>query len=136
MADYTKNISNTVNVFGLNPSTKWGEAVLPYTMTWGTSKWGEGTSPQVFQFTKVYNNDQASTFDYAYSGSQKVLDIGSAPAAFELSDESLVDGIWEIVFVSDTTNLSERDDATWTVGTVTDATFVCGSTHGATWSEA
>lgn len=137
MADFSKNITNTVNVFGDGPSTKWGQANgYPYTMTWGTSKWGEGESLPI-AFVKVISNSQDLTFDYTGSSLRKVVDIGSAPVLSDMGSEVLRDGTgtWLYVFTSDTTQGEDRDSATWTETTASDATFTCQAAAGTTWSE-
>ena len=135
MANFSQNITNTVNVFGNGPSTKWGQAVgVPYTMTWGTSKWGEGESIPV-AFIKVISNSQALTWDYARAEVRKVFEIGSTPVGCDPFLERLSDGSWNYVFVSDTTDAEERDFSTWTSATASDATFTCQAAAGTSWSE-
>lgn len=137
MADFTKNITNTVNVFGNGPSTKWGQAVgFPYTMTWGTSTWGEGESLPI-AFVKVISNSQGLAFDYAGSTFNKYVDFGSTPVLCDPFSETLRDGTgtWKYVFTSDTTEAEGRDFTTWSEVTATDATFTCQAAAGTVWSE-
>jgi hypothetical protein len=137
VADFTKNITNAVNVFGLNPSSKWGQANFPYTMTWGTDKWGEGSDAQTIRFTKVYNNDQPATSAVTPAAQFiRTIDVGSCAGTFGVSSENLNQGDWRVVFTSDTTDLKARDFATWTSHTVTDATFTCAAGNSTSWSVA
>lgn len=134
MADFSKNITNAVNVFGGGPSTKWGQAVgSPYTFTWGSSKWGEGESLPI-AFVKVVSNAQTIDYDIAGKSFTKRQEIGSFSADFTAASQTLRQGSWYYVFVSDTYLASERDFASWTSGTATDATFTCLSVAATTWS--
>lgn len=137
MADFTKNITNTVNVFGAGPSTKWGQSIgYPYTMTWGTSTWGEGESLP-YSFVKVITNSQDLTFEYAGGAVAKYVDLGSAPLDSDLGSEMLRDGTgnWNYVFPSNTAEGEDRSFATWTETTASDATFTCQAAAGTVWSE-
>lgn len=137
MADFSKNITNAVNVFGNGPSTKWGQAFgFPYTMTWGTSRWGEGESLPI-SFKKVIGNDLFPLFEYARSGLRKNFDFGSFLPTQAMGSSTLRDGtgVWKYVFISDTTSQNERDFASWTAGTDPDVTFTCQAAAGTSWSE-
>lgn len=135
MADFTQNITNAVRCFGMGPSTKWGQALgAPYTMTWGSSQWGEGL-PMQFQVVKYVANSQAMTWEKTSIDVGKAVDIGSAAFAFEMYSQTLKNGDWFYVFTSDTTSGEDRDFATWTESTVTDATFTCQAAAGTSWSE-
>jgi hypothetical protein len=54
LADHTKTISDSINVFGLAPSTKWNE------FSWGVGKWGEGSNGIFKQVGKFLVEPQAS----------------------------------------------------------------------------
>ena len=134
MADWTKNVSNTVDVFGGGPSTKWGQGTLPYTMVWGTAKWGEGGSTNliVFEPTKLIENSQAvtaSTFSFQVD---KLIENSQAVICDMYSEEKLL-GIWNYVFSSDTTNAENADYPTWTSIT-TSPSFTCLSVGATTWT--
>lgn len=143
MADHSKNISNSVSVFGLGPTTKWGQANAPYTMTWGTSKWGSDESsapidqnsiPVVFE--KVIQNSQAITNAVSTQADFQVAITSTATPSFEATIETLTDGsgAWRYVYVSDTINADERDFATWTSGTDGAVSFTTVSTPSTVWT--
>ena len=132
MADFTKSITNAVNLFGINPSNKWGQAVFPYTMTWGTTKWGQGTFSLVISFQKAIA-DAISLDDTVSKQTNKVI-ANSQAVTNAMTIERLSDGIWNIVFVSDTTNAQDRDFATWSGAAATSVSFTCAAAGSTTWS--
>lgn len=134
MADYSITITNSLRCFGLEESTKWGDNYGPgYTMVWGTSTWGYGyTIPADVQ--KLISEAINPTWDYSYSEVQKLVE-NSVPVAFETDTETLTQGIWDVVFVSNTTDAEERDFATWTSQSAGTTSFTCGAAGSTTWSE-
>jgi len=132
MADYTKTITNSVNFFGGGPSTKWGEADSPYTMTWGVDKWGDGTNTTILNFIK--SQSESITFTDVFTKSADKVVLTSFSAESETVSEGLKNGIWSIVFVSDTTEAENRDFASWTASSSGSASFTCIAAGSTTWS--
>lgn len=132
MADFIKTIANSVNLFGGNPSSKWGQANYPYTFTWGTTKWGEGTFSIVFSVDKLIQNALAP--DTALIFQQQKLISNNLQANGAMSSEILTDGVWRVVFVSDTINIEDRDMASWTSGNTTTSTFSCLPAGSTNWT--
>lgn len=146
--------TNSIRAFSEGPSTKWGQSNgYPYTMTWGTSTWGEGESIPL-SVMKVISNSQP--FSGVYQGSRVVhlLGIGSASVdsdlyryynktwtagsvspTFEMSSEVLKNGGWTYVFPSLATDGESRDFASWTAGSSPDVTFSCQAAGSTSWSE-
>lgn len=135
MANFTQNISNSVRVFSEGPSTKWGQASSFTTMVWGTSTWGEGESLPL-RVIKVVSNSLDTSGVFAGASVVKAVSIGSASVAFEMSSERLSQNGWTYVFPSLATDGEERDFATWSAVSATDATFTCGTAGSTSWSEA
>lgn len=134
MADFSQNITNAVNCFWGGPSTKWGQSNgYPYTMTWGTSKWGYGESIP-YGFIKVITNTQSFTWDYSRSNFRKVFEIGSLVASHDMISQTLKNGDWYYIFTSDTMAGESRSITSWTAASVTDATFTCLAAGGTSWS--
>lgn len=134
MANYTQNITFNVNCFGPAPSTKWGQANFPYTMTWGTSLWGEGQALET-RFIKVVTNSQNLSWDYTRSNFTKNHSIGTMVVTHDMASQALRQGDWNYVFTSDTTAGESRDFASWTEISKPDATFTCQAAAGTSWSE-
>jgi hypothetical protein len=135
MADFIKTLTNSLRVFGVGYSTKWGNTVPYQTMVWGTSKWGEGTNPQAFQVSKVIQETQVVTWDKSSAQVTRNFSLGTFSPTFDISAGQLLSGQWAVVFPSNTINLEERDDATWTESSRPDVTFTCLSVASTTWNE-
>lgn len=131
MADFTKTISNGINVFGGGPSTIWGQAVYPYTMVWGSSLWGEGFS-LIFSVQKVIDNSITPDTEIIKSPSKLISE--STTLAFETSSEKLSQGVWDYIFPDNTSDAENRDFPTWTESSQSTISYVCGSVSDTTWT--
>jgi hypothetical protein len=132
MADFTKTITNSVNLFGGSPSSKWGQSVLPYTMTWGSTKWGEGTFSLVIDFRKIIENSLTPTTDII-KNVQKIISE-NLDLSQDISSEVLNNGAWRVVFISDTINIRERDTTTWSSQSANTVSYSCGSAGSTNWT--
>lgn len=135
MADFSITINNSVNLFGQGPATKWGSANgYGYTMIWGTTKWGEGTFSLVFSVEKLIENTQS--FLGAYQGSlvEKLIDNSITITSFSAEVEGLTNGIWSVVFPSDTTNAKDRDVASYVSDSASALSFTCQAAGSTVWS--
>ena len=84
MADFTKTISESVNVFGLAPSTKWNE------FSWGVGKWGEGSEGLIKSFGKYVADSESATDEIHKSPTKHIADT-EAVTMVE-TDTKLTDG--------------------------------------------
>lgn len=136
MADFLKTITNSVNLFGGEAATKWGSALgAPYTMVWGTTKWGEGTYTIIINIGKtVRESTTISEAHFKSVGFQRTITALVVPAD-NISIERLSLGIWNYVFTSDTTNASDRTQASYVSGAGHTATFTCQAAGSTTWTE-
>ena len=154
MANFTKNISNTVQCLGEGPTTKWGQANgATYTMTWGTTKWGEGSFSMFFKVIKVIANSEPITTTI-YKRSVKIVsnseavtsEVGKLTNRFitndltvvgDLGSEVLKDGsgLYRYVFTSTATDGENRSFASWTAGTDPSTTFTSATAGSTSWSE-
>jgi len=132
MAAFTKTITNAVNLFGGGPSTKWGQAVPIYTMTWGVSKWGESSNNLIVNAVKALAN--SVVLDNSLSKEPSKLIENSQAVGSDLSSEQLFTGIWKVVFVSDTTEGENRDFASWTASSASSQSFTCVAAGTTIWS--
>lgn len=129
MSALTISFSDSIRVFGLAPSTKWGA------FTWGTDKWGEG-SPNGIQksFGKYVQNDQASSDSSSKSVRKYVCSTQSTTA--EMTDTKLTDGNgYSYVFPGGVTDAEERIDSTYTEVNGTSATWTEVTQSTTPWSE-
>jgi len=134
MPDVTKTISVRLNLFGMGPSSKWGEAVSPYTMTWGTTLWGEGESIP-YQFIKVITgNDIVATSTIELTKNIYVTVSDDLTILGETSAEYLMNGIWDYVFVPNTSNADDRVTTTWTNASQGSTSYVCQTAGSTIWT--
>lgn len=133
MADYVKTITNSVNLFALAPSTKWGQSFgAPYTMTWGTTKWGYGSFNQIFSIGKNISNSLSMDSSLQLNTS-KVLSSTIAVTS-DLSSEQLKNGSWNYVFPSNASDGENRDFTSWADGSDASTSFTCLAASTSTWS--
>jgi hypothetical protein len=151
MADWSKNITFSVGLFGLGVSTKWGDINgTPYTMVWGTSKWGFGTNTIVFDMEKVVSNNLSSDvsriFDvtHYYETSFSIEStIVKEPTKFitnsmiisgDMSSEKLSQGGWDYVYPPSTSEIENRSIASWSSGSASTSSYTCQTAGLTTWS--
>jgi hypothetical protein len=133
VADFVISVSNSVNTFGPAPSTKWGTNT-PYTMTWGTSKWGEGTEDLIVQIVKNLTAETLTLTDALYKNPNKLLE-NSADFTSETTAEALLSGNgYYYVFVAPTTDGEDRNLSTYTSGSAGSVTYTSVSVASTTWS--
>lgn len=142
MADHTQTVTNAVRFFGGGPSTKWGQAVFAYTMTWGTAKWGSGdtTSDTInsipFTFMKVIDNSLAGATSltvsvFAFRSITNTVSPSSDMTIMRLYDGT---GLWNTVFTGATTNADSATSASWSDSASSTVSYTCGSVSSITWS--
>lgn len=117
MTDFTKIITNTLNVLGPSVPQVWGTA-----MTWGTSKWGV-TGDLMITFVKgitdtlthtstiarsvTYNKIMTDTFSLASSIQKSFFkeSTNSISLATDIPTLTLIlDDLWSYIFASTTAN--------------------------------
>lgn len=134
MADFNITVSNNLRLFGVEPSTKWGEGLgVPLTMVWGTALWGYGYTT-VIDIEKVIGN--AVTVDSAV---EKYVDFNMTISnqivpAFETSSEQLKNGDWNYVFPDNTTDGEERDFANWSVASDQNTSYTSFAASSTSWT--
>lgn len=134
MADFSITISNSLNTFGPAPSTQWGTGT-PYTMTWGVSKWGEGTQDLMADVGK-FLAETLSLADSFYKSFEKVWS-DSIASAMETSSEGLSDGSgWNYVFVSNTTEGESRASGSYSASSAVGTSYSSQAAGSTTWSQA
>lgn len=153
MADHTKTVSNSINCFGMGPSTKWSTAAN-YTMTWGSSKWGEGTEDIIHVVDHAVENSTAITtavgkdvthlvsdaqvitptstanFDFSHS-----MDAGSMTITGEITDLRLQNGDWYYEFIDRTTDADDQRTDGFSSVSDTSTTWTTVSDASTSWTE-
>jgi len=82
-----------------------------------------------------FTETQSLAWDRSEFNFSKQFSFGEITANAAMSLETLRNGVWDVVFVSDTTNATERDFASWTEVSKPDVTFTCGAAASTTWNE-
>ena len=118
MADFTKTISNIINVFGGSPPTYWGDTG-PNTMVWGETNWGEGTYSMAFKIGKCINNTQAMTTTIGKQAKKGI--VNTIPISDETIDRTLQDPEgYNYVFPGNVTDAENEVFTSYTIVTATD----------------
>lgn len=132
MADYTKTITNRINIFGNEVSTKWGDNNgTPYTMVWGTAKWGEGFS-LIIDVEKLLTN--SITFDSTvYKENEKVIS-NSIIISEDMYSEKLSQGDWNYIFPPNTTEGENRITTSWSSSSQSTTSYVCATAGATVWN--
>lgn len=132
MTDFIKTVTNSIRTFGPAPSTKWG-AGSAYTMSWGSSKWGEGTEDLVTEIAKSLS--ESVTVSEAISD----LSVGFSRTfenGLSFDSETTMEGLsdnagYSYVFVKPTTDAESRNLSSFSclpVGSLTYTSMPAGST--------
>jgi len=133
LADYVQTITNGLRLFGGEYSTKWGQSFgSPYTMVWGTTKWGEGSYTVVLDVRKLISNAITPSLDPYYLTSKLISNLLTPTS--DMSRETLSQGDWNYVFPSDTTNIEGLDTPTWAAGSSSSPTWTTGTAGSTTWT--
>lgn len=142
MADFSQNISNVVNCFGGGPSTKWGQGIFPYTMTWGVSKWGQGNTtsdaPNSLML-RVYKviGESISADPSVVAGVTYFRTITNTfTPEPDLGSRFLYDGSldYKYVFPSNVDDADSQTIPSWSSQSASTATFTCQVAGSTTWS--
>lgn len=134
MADLAITISNSIDTFGPAPSTLWGTNA-PTTMTWGASKWGEGTADLVSRFEKVFGQTVLLDSAVAISATFYMTLANSVACDSETTGEGLSTGNgWDYVFVKPTTEAELRSITTYSSAAAAITTFTSGTIPVTVWS--
>lgn len=129
MASFTVTISNPIRCLGPGPTTKWGTP-----MTWGVSKWGEGTLDSPFLVRKLISNTQALIDTIRLSAHFNAFITNSIPSTFEGIDERLYDGSgYGYVFTGPASDGDERNQSVYTSGSAQGSSWTCGVVVPTVW---
>jgi hypothetical protein len=131
---HLKTISNTINAFGPAPTTKWGSG---QPMTWGSSKWGEGTID--LQTDVLKSLSEIITLSDALTGAAEFNRSfqETLSTSFEGVDQTLTDPAgYNRLFPGSVTDGDERVETEYTEGTAASTSWSEPSEPSTDWSEA
>ena len=133
MADFTKTITNGISLFGMGPSTKWGENNgYAYTMVWGTTKWGESSFTLVFNVEKLIENSFTAS-NIVFNDYIKLMS-NDLTIAEDLSSEKVSQGDWTYVVPPGVTEFEDRISTSFTCGSAQSSSYTCQVAGSTTWS--
>jgi len=129
LADLSQNISNSLNLFGGAPTTKWNA------FTWGVDDWGDGVNSTLLRIVKLISNSQASDTAITKSGNffrtiENTQAVASDPDALYLQDGQ---GYFYTA-PNNVTDLEERYAPDWTAGNDPSDSWTA-QTFTTSWSE-
>jgi hypothetical protein len=102
-------------------------------MTWGTSKWGEGTQDLMIAFKKVISNTITPTDDY-FLHARKLVQNTITPTE-DMSSEGLTDGSgYSYIFPGNASNAESRVISTYSTATAGTSTYSSQSAGTTNWS--
>jgi hypothetical protein len=135
MADFVVSISNSINCFGPAPSTKWGTGTN--TMTWGSSKWGEGSADLISESEKILSVQSIVIMGGVASLSPNKLISDTFELLSETTSQDLrtANGYYYF-FVKPTLDPEQRNQSTYTVASVSATTYTTAPVTSITWSSA
>jgi len=127
VADFTKTITVSVNLFGVAPSNKWNAH------NWNAFLWGEGTTGLEARVVKVITESVTPTLS-VQKAVQRVRSLALTLSG-ETSSETLKDAAGYLyVFPDRTTDAEGRDIPTWTSGVAATASWATAALATVTWS--
>lgn len=148
MANWTQSISDTIDFFGIEPTTKWNEFL------WGTGKWSYGNFAAPMNVGSVSpTQNEAATDGYFFNvatgidnyGSEALTDIFTSNQAISqseslsfsgtgLSEYLLTGNGYTYVFPGPSTDAESDNESTYTAGSRPTTTYTSGVTAGGSWS--
>lgn len=127
MTDHSITITNSVNTFGIAPSSKWNA------YAWNAFKWGEGTTDLRTDVVHLISNSISGDTAFGFRFTKGISETLTVTA--DLSSERLRDGEGYLyVFREGTTDGETRVFPTWASGTTATASWTVASSTSTTWS--
>lgn len=131
MADFTKTISNSLNVFGLEQTTKWG------TVVGGTGFWGYGTETTALGFEKNISESVTVSNSVAIEAGMFLTISNTVTLDSETTDQTLKESAgYSYVFLRPSLDADERNlSAFESVSRASTSWAATSATTSTSWSE-
>lgn len=134
MAAYTQTITNSINCFGSSPPTVWGNSTVRV-MTWGSSKWGEGTHSSILSVEKLVEDSIDSDDLVSLTTEFERLRTNEITCLSETTSEGLGSGNGYLyVFVKPTTEAEDRNQSSYSSLTAGSQTYTSMPAASTVWS--
>lgn len=108
MADYSKTVTNTLEVFGGGQTSKWNE------FNWNEAVWGEGTLGIAVSYLKYIYETQSLSDLYNLYAQFNMPISNTQTLSFETSNETISQGEWDLEFTAPSSNAENRSLTVWT----------------------
>lgn len=128
MADFNITISNTLNVFGPQKTSRWNS------MVWGTGFWGYGDFDLITTIDKVITNSLSLSGANLTLNPTKVISNSIAVSGDMLSENISDSAGYNLIFGS-SKNAESRPLTSYTSIDSGTATYTQVASPGTTWSE-
>jgi hypothetical protein len=137
MADLTKTISNSLNVFGGGAPTLWGNTGRT-TMTWGTDFWGQGSEDYIQDVGKTLENTLTLASTISTQLEIRLTISNSLAVTSETTGEYLTDrnssAAWFYLFPGGAANAESRVSSTYANGSASSTSFTVSSAVSTVWA--
>ena len=128
MADLSKTITNSLNLFGSEETNKWN------VYNWNAFNWGEGSEDQDTIIGK-WLDAETITFDSSVAVAYTLTIGNTLVMTSDRSDANLFSGDWNYVTRDGTTDFDDQANTTWAEDSDESETWTEASTSDVTWSE-
>ena len=128
MADLSKTITNSLNLFGPAPSSKWNA------YNWNAFLWGEGTTDLAVSALKVLANSLTPA-DSLIKYQAVVVSNSLAPSS-DMTGESVTNGGYYRLFPGSVSDGEDRVDSSWSGGSSGSPSWSQGTASSTSWSNA
>ncbi len=108
MTDFSKTISNSIDLFGSAQTTKWDG------FNWDENNWGESLDKLTISVLKNFNESIIPSDSLSVSANFNRSFSDSISISYANIDENLYEGEWQYVFTKPTIDAEERTSITWT----------------------
>ncbi len=127
MANFTKTISNSLNLFGGSPTSLW------QAWNWNAFKWGEGTADLAVAAMHVIS-ESLSLDSLVYDRSVVFVLSNTLSMDSDMNESYLTDGSgYSYLFPSDVTNHEDQSIASYVSGSRPSNSWSSGSVGASTW---
>lgn len=127
MADLAQSVSDSINLFGGAPSSKWNE------YNWGSFKWGEGTTPTVWSLDHLIGETEALS-DAFYKTPEILFDEALALSTDMIELYRRDRAGYYYSYPDRVTNVDSATTASFSQVSVTSTTRTTYTTVTTTWS--
>lgn len=137
MANLTKTLAiQTLDVFGPAPATQWGTGTHR-AMTWGSSKWGEGTQTILLQIGKNLAGHSITPTDAITHSLEymRAMSFAVSPDFAMISGAMTDQGGYQYVFPGPSTNPFNQSGSAYALESDGSITWASQTAASTTWSD-